>query len=57
MLGFVFPFLQNLIWIEKENYILEKNKFSRNREMNFEDFNYYILGNRGKTGILELDEL
>lgn len=48
--------LENLIRNEKESYILEKNKFSRNRETSFKDFVYYILGNRGKTTILELDE-
>jgi len=56
MLGIFFPFLQNLIKGEKESYILEENKFSRNRKMIFEEFVYYILGNTGKTSVLELDE-
>jgi hypothetical protein len=56
MLGFFFPFLQKLIIDEKESYILVNGKFSRNRKMDFEAFVYYILGNRGKTSVLELDE-
>jgi len=56
MLGYSFSFLENLIRNEKEIYVLEKNKFSRNRKMDFANFVYYILGNKGKTSVLELDE-
>lgn len=48
--------LQNLIRNKKESFILVKNKFSRTRKMNFETLTYYILGNKGKTTVLELDE-
>jgi len=48
--------LENLIRNEKESYVLEKNKFSRNRETSFKDFVYYIIGNKGKKAVLELDE-
>jgi hypothetical protein len=51
-----FSFLQKLIADEKEKYVLKRNKFSRNRKMNFKDFVYYIFGNMGKTSVLELDE-
>jgi len=48
--------LERLIIDEKENYILAKNKFSRNREMVFYDFVYYILLNKGKISVLKIDE-
>lgn len=48
--------LEKLIINEKESYILVKNKFSRTRNMDFRDFVYYILTNKGKTSVLEIDE-
>jgi len=48
--------LKILIINEKEIYVLGKNKFSRNREMPFEDMVYYILLNKGKSTVLELDD-
>ena len=56
MFNFFFPELTNLIKYEKENFILEENKFSRNREMSFEDHVYYIWVNKGKTAVLEIDD-
>ena len=51
-----FPRLKNLIINEKEIHILEKDKFSRIRKMPYEDMVYYILANKGKSTILELDD-
>ncbi|WP_409200918.1 IS4 family transposase [Methanobrevibacter sp. DSM 116169] len=48
--------LKSLINYETESYILEENKFSRNRKMGFKDFVYYILRNKGKTSVLEIDD-
>ena len=33
-----------------------ENKFTRNREMSFEDFVCYVLTNKGKSMVLELDD-
>ena len=48
--------LDKLINYEKEKYVLVENKFSRNRKMVFKDFIYYILLNKGKSSVLEIDE-
>jgi hypothetical protein len=45
--------LGKLIKFENENYVLVENKFSRNRKMSFKDVMYYIIGNKGKTSVLE----
>ncbi|KZX17715.1 transposase DDE domain protein [Methanobrevibacter cuticularis] len=44
-----------LINYEKEKYVLVKNQFTKKRKMGFKDFIFYILGNNGKTSVLELD--
>jgi hypothetical protein len=56
MFKFFFSKLKNLIRNEKEKFILVKNKLSRNREMPFDDIVYYILVNKGKSTVLELDD-
>ena len=48
--------LDKLINYEKEKYVLVENKFSRNRKLVFKDFVYYILLNKGKSSVLEIDE-
>jgi len=48
--------LDKLINYEKEKYVLVENKFSRNRKLVFKDFIYYILLNKGKSSVLEIDE-
>ncbi|MGL4670303.1 MAG: IS4 family transposase [Methanobacteriaceae archaeon] len=56
MLASFFPDLQNLIRNKKQNFILAKNKFSRKRKTDLETITHYILGNKGKTTVLELIE-
>ena len=46
--------LKSLIRYGKEKFVLVKNKFTRNREMPFEDFVCYVLTNKGKSTVLEL---
>jgi hypothetical protein len=41
---------------EKEIYLFDKKKFSRERKMSFDDFIIYLFGNKGKTTVLELDD-
>ncbi|MDR3062719.1 MAG: hypothetical protein LBU40_01090 [Methanobrevibacter sp.] len=48
--------LKNLINNERETFVLEKNKFTRNLKMFFEDIVYYILGNKGKTTVLKIED-
>jgi hypothetical protein len=48
--------LKNFIMNEKEIYLFDKEKFSRERNMPFGDFITYLVGNRGKTTVLELDD-
>jgi len=56
MYEFYLSDLEKLINYEKENYVLVENKFSRHRKMAFKDFVYYILLNKGKSSVLEIDE-
>jgi hypothetical protein len=56
MYEFYLPGLEKLITYEKESYVLVENKFSRQRKMVFKDFVYYILLNKGKSSVLEIDE-
>ena len=51
-----FDMVLKLIKHEKVKYVLDKNKFTKESKMLFEDFIFYILGNRGKTVVLELDD-
>ncbi|WP_169805803.1 hypothetical protein [Methanobrevibacter curvatus] len=48
--------LKNLISYERETFVLEKNKFTRNCKMSFEDVICSILGNKGKTTVLEIED-
>ncbi|KZX10814.1 transposase [Methanobrevibacter curvatus] len=56
MLKSYLTILKNLIKNERETFVLEKNKFTRNHKMSFEDVVYYILGNKGKTIVLEIED-
>ena len=56
MRGLFFRKVLRLINYEKDKHILEENKFSKNYKMGFKDFIIYILGNKGKTSVLELDD-
>ena len=56
MYGKYFAWLKKFIAYEKLNYLFDKKKFSKDRKMSFKDFIVYILGNRGKTSVLELDD-
>ena len=56
MYEFRLSVLERLITYEKEMYVLKKDRFSRNRKMVFKDFIYYILLNKGKSSVLEIDE-
>ena len=56
MFEFFFSELGSLIFNDKESYVLVKNKFSRNRCMPFEDVVSYVLVNKGKSTVLELDD-
>jgi len=49
MKGLFFRKLKKLINYEKEIYILEENKFSKDYKMSFKDFIFMILGNKGKN--------
>jgi hypothetical protein len=51
-----FDNIQNLISYKKENYILVKNKFFKKYKADFKDFIFYMVGNKGKTSVLELDD-
>jgi hypothetical protein len=55
MLHYFFPEVKNLINYKKEIYVLEENRFIRDREMSFEDIIHYLILNKGKTTVLELD--
>lgn len=46
----------NVKSVKNEIYKLEKNKFTRDRKMNFKDFVWYLIFQKGKTTSMELDE-
>jgi len=56
MYGIYFSFLKKFISYEKLNYLTDEKKFTKDRKMSYKDFIIYILGNRGKTSVLELDD-
>ena len=56
MRGMFFSKILKLINYEKDKHVLEENKFSKKYKMSFKDFIILILGNRGKTLVLELDD-
>jgi len=56
MFKLVVPDLESLISYEKDIYVLEKNRFIKNRKMSFRDSVFYLFGNKGKTSALELKE-
>jgi len=51
-----FKNLEKLMYFEKEKYITEEGKFTKEYKMPFKDFAIYLVGNRGKTTVLEIDE-
>jgi len=53
---FIVSDLQSLINNKKDIYVLEENRFIKNRKMSFNDSVFYLLGNKGKTSALELKE-
>jgi hypothetical protein len=56
MRGLFFKILLLFIYNEKENFLLDENRFSKTYKMTFKDFIIYIIGNRGKTSVLEIDD-
>ena len=54
MIESFFVKVKKLINLEKDKFVTEKGKFTKNYKMPFEDFIYYIIGNKGKTSALEL---
>ncbi len=49
---------ENIIFKSKnsENYKYYQSKFTRNRKMNFKDYIWYLIFQKGRTSSMELDE-
>jgi len=56
MRNLFFNYVEDLMHYGKENYVLVENKFSKKYKTGFKDYIFYIIGNRGKTSVLELDD-
>ncbi|MDR0912714.1 MAG: IS4 family transposase [Methanobrevibacter sp.] len=54
MFNYFFNGVLTLINNGQDKYILSENKFIKSYKMDFQDFIFYIIGNRGKTTVLEL---
>lgn len=56
MRGLFFSIVLSLINNEKEKFVLVEKKFSKMYKMSFKDFIIYMIGNKGKTAVLEIDD-